>query len=288
MSSLINKILAPTDFTEYGSAAVETAASFARAFSAKLILLHVVDLPSYPSILFDEKQKPDKMAYDFAIDQLKLIQQDHRFQGIEIESCVETGKIFQCIVQKAEETGTDLIVMGAHGLTGFEHLVLGTNARRVMHFTTTPVLTVKEPLDFERIRNIAFASSFNQEYAYSFSGMYQYIEMFNAGIHLVKVITPKAFESSAFSKKTINDFASSFNLSEYKTHIINDNSVAEGLSWFCEQEKIDLLFMLTHGAGGHGLMLRSYAARMGQQYAVPVFSLKMIVIKQPHGVIFPE
>ena len=288
MSSAINKILAPTDFTEYGSAAVETAASFARAFNAKLVLLHVVDIPSYSSILFDENLKPDQMAHDLAIEQLKLIQNDPLMQELDVEICVEAGKIFHCIVQKAVETNTDLIVMGAHGLSGFEHLVLGTNARRVIHLSSVPVLTVKEPIDIEKVRNIAFASNFNQEYAYSFPSMYQYIEMFKTRVNLVKVITPKDFDTTAFSKKTIDDFASSLNLSEYHTHIVNDDSIEEGLSWFCEQEKIDLLFMLTHVVEGQGLLHRSFAERMGQFYAVPVFSLKMIEIKQPHGVIFPD
>lgn len=288
MSSAINNILVPTDFTKYGTAAVETAASFARAFNAKLILMHVIDLPSYASILFDENQTPDQMTSAFAIDQLKLIQQDQRLHGMEVEICVEAGKIFHCIVQKAQETKTDLIIMGAHGLTGLEQLVLGTNARRVIHLSSVPVLTVKESIDIEKVRNIAFASSFNQEYAYSFASMYQYIELFKTTLNLVKVITPKDFESTAFSKKTIDDFASSLNLSEYQTHIINDNSIEEGLSWFCKQEKIDLLFMLTHVVEGQGLLHRSYAERMGQFYSVPVFSLKMIEIKEPHGVIFPD
>lgn len=288
MASVINKILAPTDFTEYGNAAVETAAGFAKAFDAKLVLLHVVDIPSYSSILFDENPKPDQMAHDFAIEQLKLIQDDPLMKELDVEICVEAGKIFHCIVQKAEETNTDLIVMGAHGLSGFEHLVLGTNARRVIHLSSAPVLTVKEPIDIEKVRNIAFASSFNQEYAYSFPRMYQYIEMFKTRVNLVKVITPKDFESTALSKKTIDDFASSLNLSEYHTHIVNEDSIEEGLSWFCEQEKIDLLFMLTHVVKGQGLLHRSFAERMGQFYAVPVFSLKMIEIKQTHGVIFPD
>ena len=290
MSELINRILAPTDFTKHANAALETAADFARAFDATLLLLHVIDIPSYKSVFFEgDIQTPDQMAMDFAEDQLQEIKNEPRFQGIEVQTIVAGGKVFSTIVDEAQKQAADLIIMGAHGLTGLEKLVLGTNARRVIHLTSLPVLTVKEPLTVNKVKKVAFASSFNQEYAFSFPSMYQYIEAFNAQLNLVKVITPRNFEATSFSKKTMDDFATSLNLQDYRSHIINASSVEEGLAWFCREYQMDLLFMPTHGRQGVARMWSgSHTAKMGQEYAVPVFSLKMIEMKKPEGVIFPE
>ena len=290
MSDVVKSILVPTDLTENGNAAVETAVSFSKYLKAKLIIMHVVDLPSYPSALLEaDNQSPDRMAIEFAEAQLAVIQSDQMFEGIEVETCVESGTVFKSIVKKAESTSCDLIVMGAHGLTGIEQLLLGTNARRVIHSTSVPVLTVKEPLYFDKIRKIAFASNFNQEYAYSFPRIYQYVEMFSPLVNLVKVITPKNFETSAYTLRTINDFASSVNLVDYETHVVNSNSVQEGLSWFCENNTIDLLFMPTHGQSGiTRIWSGSHTERMGQQSSVPIFSHKMIDFPKSTGVIFPD
>ena len=290
MSEIVKTILVPTDLTENGNVAVETAASFCKSLKAKLILMHVVDLPAYPGVLLEgDIRNPGEMAIGFAQDQLKVISSDQMFEDIEVEVCVESGKVFQSIVKKAEKSSCDLIVMGAHGLTGLEQLLLGTNARRVIHSTSIPVLTVKEPLYFENIQKIAFASNFNQEYAYSFPRIYQYVEMFNPQINLVKVITPKNFESSAFSMKTIDDFAASVNLMDYQSHLVNAHSVPEGLAWYCANNAIDLLFMPTHGQTGiTRIWSGSHAEQMGQQSTVPIFSHRMIDIAKSRGVIFPD
>ena len=290
MSDLINRILAPTDFTVHANAALETAADFARTFDATLILLHVIDIPSYKAVFYDgDIHTPDEMAQEFAMDQLQEIKKKPAFEGIEIQIIVASGRIFSTIVEEAEKQTADLIVMGAHGLSGLEQLVLGTNARRVIHLTSLPVLTVKQPLKASQVTKVAFASSFDQEYAFSFPSMYQYIEAFNAQVNLVKVVTPGNFETTAYSKRTMDDFAHSLSLQDFKPHIINAESIEEGLSWFCRQYNMDLLFMPTHGRTGIArIWSGSHTAKMGQEYGVPVFSLKMINMKKPDGVIFPE
>jgi len=69
MSDLIRKILVPTDFSEAADVAVNTAANFARKLNAKLILLHVVDIPEYGSFyLKDDLQRTslEEIAYNTA------------------------------------------------------------------------------------------------------------------------------------------------------------------------------------------------------------------------------
>ena len=44
----IRQILAPTDFSEFSKQAIESAFALAQTFGAKLLLLHVVELPVYP------------------------------------------------------------------------------------------------------------------------------------------------------------------------------------------------------------------------------------------------
>jgi nucleotide-binding universal stress UspA family protein len=49
----------------------------------------------------------------------------------------------RAILEEAERMLADLIVMGTRGLTGLEHLVLGSTAERVLRLAHCPVLTVK-------------------------------------------------------------------------------------------------------------------------------------------------
>ncbi len=47
------------------------------------------------------------------------------------------------IVRAAQQTGADLIVMGSHGRTGLERVLLGSTTERVINLTPSAVLVVK-------------------------------------------------------------------------------------------------------------------------------------------------
>jgi nucleotide-binding universal stress UspA family protein len=62
--------------------------------------------------------------------------------GIEID--VQVGEPAAVILAAAERTAADLIAMGTHGIGGFQRLLLGSTAERVLRDTTRPVLTVPD------------------------------------------------------------------------------------------------------------------------------------------------
>lgn len=69
----------------------------------------------------------------------------HREAGIDVEWAVRTGHPDREIIAAAKEVGADLIVLGSHGRTGVEHVILGSVAEKVLRKAHCPVLVVKEP-----------------------------------------------------------------------------------------------------------------------------------------------
>jgi nucleotide-binding universal stress UspA family protein len=59
------------------------------------------------------------------------------------EVAVVSGHPADAIVRAAQERGADLIVMGTHGRTGLQHVLLGSVAEKVVRTATCPVLTVR-------------------------------------------------------------------------------------------------------------------------------------------------
>ena len=56
---------------------------------------------------------------------------------------VAVGHAADTIVRVAQERGADLIVMGTHGRTGLQHVLLGSVAEKVVRLAPCPVLTVR-------------------------------------------------------------------------------------------------------------------------------------------------
>ena len=62
--------------------------------------------------------------------------------GVALDVALECGQPVRCILARASSLPADLIVMGTHGTSGFEHIVLGSVTEKVLRRSTVPVLTV--------------------------------------------------------------------------------------------------------------------------------------------------
>lgn len=64
------------------------------------------------------------------------------FRGV-CEAEVARGQPADAIIQFAQERDVDLIVMGTHGRSGLQHVLLGSVAEKVVRHAPCPVLTVR-------------------------------------------------------------------------------------------------------------------------------------------------
>ncbi len=139
------KILVPVDFSAHSSRALQTAIELARAFDAKLHLLHcypinVGTISPYGLVI---PESFDRDIREAATKQLTQWREKVAAQKIEVES--EVTPIFpsEAIASTAERIGADLIVMGTRGLSGIKHVMLGSVAERIVRIAPCPVLTLK-------------------------------------------------------------------------------------------------------------------------------------------------
>lgn len=141
----IRRILVPHDFSNHSTTAVEVAAAWARDLAAKVTLLHAVEPVVYPEF-YAVDLLPDEM-----IGRLKtrseeaLVQsaQDH-LEGVTVNVEVTVGRAGDTIVAEAATENHDLVVMGTRGLSGLEHLLLGSVAESVLRRCALPMLAVRE------------------------------------------------------------------------------------------------------------------------------------------------
>ncbi len=142
----VKKILAPTDFSEISLETLGTAAELARHFGAELEVLHVI--PTVPALPSDPHYNFEVPAYQEALRaeaEKRLAETVKSRVGPEIAARprVSYGEPAREIVRVAEDDGADLIVIATHGLTGWQHLVFGSVAERVVRLAACPVLTIR-------------------------------------------------------------------------------------------------------------------------------------------------
>ena len=137
----IKKLLVPTDFSDCSREAMKYAEMMARLFEAKIILVHVVHV-SYS--ITDTVQVVDHTETLKSIAKPLLENEEQRIQseGIPVEKELLLGVPYRQIIDKANRSHADMIVMGTRGRTGVEHLLLGSVAEKVVRLAHCPVLTV--------------------------------------------------------------------------------------------------------------------------------------------------
>jgi universal stress protein A len=142
----IRRILTPTDFSEYSRQALTYAHELSQTFGAKLLLLHVVELPAYPvEVVLPSAQGRtllDDLERQARLDLTHLLPKA-KHPKVEVMCLVAVGAPYYKIVEVAEAEKVDLIVMATHGRTGLGHLVLGSVAERVVRMASCPVLTMR-------------------------------------------------------------------------------------------------------------------------------------------------
>jgi nucleotide-binding universal stress UspA family protein len=143
----MKKILFPTDFSEAALEASKYALSFARDFKSHLYVLHVVNekifteglnLPRVVSIDDLEKELMEEGR-----KRLKTLYPAEEVKDLEWEGVIRKGKPFLEIIRFAKENDIDLIVIGTHGRSGFEHIIFGSTAEKVVRKAPCPVLSVR-------------------------------------------------------------------------------------------------------------------------------------------------
>jgi nucleotide-binding universal stress UspA family protein len=139
------RILVPTDFSECSMKGLAYAKAFAKQFKSTLVLLNSVHFQYYVSS--DEYARYDmprlmQYAETSAREQMQDLIEKTDWDGLEVETSLQTGHPGQQICDCAKDSGVDLIVTSTHGTTGFKHLLLGSVAEYVVRHAHCPVLVV--------------------------------------------------------------------------------------------------------------------------------------------------
>lgn len=139
----IHTILHATDFSPHSEPAFQLAQGLARDYQARLILLHVA---APPSIVYGAGVVPSEPDVVEAEQKRQLRKMADSCQGLAVTSLLQQGDPAREILRVAEQTKCDLIVLGTHGRSGIQRLLLGSVAEEVLRKAPCLVLTVKTPL----------------------------------------------------------------------------------------------------------------------------------------------
>jgi nucleotide-binding universal stress UspA family protein len=143
---MITSILVAVDSSDAAEAALRQALEIAKAFSAKLVLVSVVDVTKLLAVAGYEAPYPaDAIAImrDDAKALLARAKTTCDANGLTSTEVASEGEAVDEILAAASAEHVDLIAIGTHGRSGISRLFLGSVAEGVLRRATVPVLVVR-------------------------------------------------------------------------------------------------------------------------------------------------
>ena len=145
-------ILVPHDFSSSANHAAAIARDEAKLHGAKIVLLHVIDLPHQlppDTAIVPEPGAAPIGVKDYAVSRAEEHLQDLAKRlgkdGVATSTAIRVGNPVDEINSFTKDQGVDLVVMGTQGRPGLKHLLLGSVAERVVRTSHVPVLTIRSP-----------------------------------------------------------------------------------------------------------------------------------------------
>lgn len=141
---MIQKILLPTDGSEYAEKTIQYAIDLAKAVGASIEVMYAfqpsASLRKRAAMMVEEYRKAlEEDAQEIVAEVADRLKAD----GVAVSATVVEGPAAEAILRAIDELNPSLVVMGARGEGGFTNMLLGGVAEQVVRHSPVPVLVVK-------------------------------------------------------------------------------------------------------------------------------------------------
>jgi nucleotide-binding universal stress UspA family protein len=248
----MKNILVPTDFSDCAREAEELGFEFAKRANAKIHFLHLLRTPVDWVKLPLEKEDfyPEtKEKIGIAKSKLSQLKRDAEKMGLESQTFLVYDKGQEEIDFHIEHHKHDFVIMGSHGARGFKE-VIGSNTQRVVRNSPVPVFVVKKRPEKFEIKNIVFASTFEEDVQGPFQKVIEFAELMNAKIHLLYVNVPYHFKETDESETNMQSFLNKCSKGTCSINIYNALDEERGIQKFAKSINADVIALTTHGKSG--------------------------------------
>lgn len=295
----VRRILCPTDFSEFSTRALAHALPLAKWYEATIAALHVYNFVAPPPTKLPTSAIRPHFSGEIREEILRELvhfTEPARTAGVFAEHLVVEGDPVDEIVKEAGRA--DLLLLGTHGRRGFERLMLGSVAERVLRKSPCPVLTVPRrasgsppdespafkhivcPIDFsvESQRALEFALSLAREADSRLSLL-----------HVVEVLSEiEAPDHASFDVKAYGEILRRIARDRLKALIpegarewcrpeavVASGKAYRGIVKVAEERRADLIVMGVTGRGQINRMLfGSTTAQVVREAACPVLTIR--------------
>lgn len=183
----MSHILVPIDFSNTSINALEHSILIANMLDCNIRLIHV----KRKDADYNSSFNPD----DF--DEVMISGAEDNFENLigiykkqingKIDYKIREGRIYTEVCNQANYGDSEMIVMGTHGVSGFEERWIGSNAFRIVSNATCPVVTIRYNFPKREIKKIILPIDITKDTRRKVPFVAKLAQAFNAEVLIVDV-----------------------------------------------------------------------------------------------------
>jgi len=275
----IRRIAVPTDYSAAADVALEYAIEMAKKFNSDIALIHVLEEGAYAGI-FAPSDKTEYVMREKA--QIRLQDEAHRLEkehGIRVSQQVRSGRIYDQIIEAANDAEADLIIMGTHGVSGWAEFFVGSNAFRVVTQSACPVLSIQGHAKKSGFKNIILPMDRTPETRQKVRYAAELAKKYGATIHIGSMLLDDSEEVRFdFAKKIkqVTDYLDREGIAHEENTLVGDNLATMTMN-YAESKRGDLVVIMTEQEYNlTGFLMGPFAQQVVNHCKIPVLSISPV------------
>jgi nucleotide-binding universal stress UspA family protein len=196
--------------------------------------------------------------------------------GGKVTYLIKAGKIAKGISDATIESKADVIIMGTHGVSGFEEFFMGSNAFRVVTEAKVPVITVQthaSKLGFENILCPIDSSDPSRE---KVRYVLELAKKYNSKVHILGILSVDDDDAALLLDKKLEQVEKYFAKHEinYSMEMVEGENLATVTMKHAKKRKSDLIVIMTEQEENFsGILMGPYAQQVVNHSKIPVLSI---------------
>jgi nucleotide-binding universal stress UspA family protein len=284
----IKRILVPHDFSETAFNATECAATMAELYEANLYILHVSETSMYKFVKVNNEsgEKTKVLLQDYIWKKLKeAAEKITEKYKVNVITLIGEGRPHKVIAENVNQNKIDVIVMGTHGASGAQELIMGSNAQKVVSMSVCPVITIQTKAKNFQFKKIVMPVVTNSRSELKLAYVKDLALKYNSKVEIVGINEPR--------KSSVNNDLDSYidaahdELETAGVHsgkeIIEGKNTAEETLKYAQKAEADLIVIVSnYESGMTGGFLGSHPKQIVNHSPIPVFNIPQSL---PHNIV---
>lgn len=267
-------IIVGIDFSKGSMHALKFAVGVANKAHSNVMLVHVMKPQREESIFSDDRNEIRKEAKK----RLEELIYKHKFElrNGKLMYKIRSGKVDKEILNQAKYHDAYMLVVGTHGISGFEPSWIGSNAYRLVVNAPCPVVTIRYGEDARKsLGKIVLPIDSTKESRQKVPFTAGLAKIFNAEVLILGLVTSSAVKTliESYCKQVEKYLLQEVILNS--THLVDADNLTDTTLTFAKAHHADLIAIMTEQETTlSNLLLGSYAQQMINHADIPVLTLR--------------